>query len=50
MDSMQFFIRQDLAEELITFVEDHCDTDVPPKVRTFTSILKEYFMEGGAES
>lgn len=47
MKSFQFFIHEDLAKELITFVDDHCDTDVPEKVRAFISLLQDEFTEGG---
>lgn len=51
MKSMQFFISEELANELITFIGDHeiyyCDCgDVPPKVKAFVSILKDHFQKG----
>lgn len=51
MKSFQFFINEDLANELITFIGDHelydCDCGpVPPIVKTFVAVLRDEFQKG----
>ena len=46
MKSMQFFISEKLANEIISFVDEHLDVDVPYNLKIFTLILKDNFQKG----
>ena len=44
MESLQFFINEELANEIISFVNEHLDA--PYKLKIFTLVLKDHFQKG----
>lgn len=49
MKSMQFFINEELAKEIISFVENPLNLEAPYNLKIFTLILKDEFQKGEKE-